>query len=63
MQLFDLYSYGQNPEFSPRESASGQIKKSVRSIGMGGDGAILGNYSLVLGGFKHIPPGYWVHLI
>jgi hypothetical protein len=41
------YSYGQNPEFSLREFASGQIKKGVRSIGMGGDGATWGNYSLV----------------
>ena len=42
-----LLSYGQNPEFSLREFASGQIKKGVRSIGMGGDGATWGNYSLV----------------
>jgi len=42
-----LLSYGQNPEFLLREFASGQIKKGVRSIGMGGDGATWGNYSLV----------------
>ncbi len=30
-----------------REFASGQVKKGVRSIGMGGDGATWGNYSLV----------------
>ena len=42
-----LVSSGQNPEFSLREFASGQIKKGVRSIGMGGDGATWGNYSLV----------------
>lgn len=42
-----LFSFGQNPEFSLREFASGQIKKGVRSIGMGGDGATWGNYSLV----------------
>ncbi|HZR47727.1 MAG TPA: hypothetical protein VFA47_13535 [Candidatus Manganitrophaceae bacterium] len=30
-----------------REFASGQIKKGVRSIGMGGDGATWGNYALV----------------
>ena len=42
---FDGYS--QSPEFSLREFASGQIKKGVRSIGMGGDGATWGNYSLV----------------
>lgn len=37
----------QSPELSLREFASGQIKKGVRSIGMGGDGATWGNYSLV----------------
>lgn len=41
------FSFGQNPELSLREFASGQIKKGVRSIGMGGDGATWGNYSLV----------------
>jgi hypothetical protein len=35
------------PETNLREFASGQIKKGVRSIGMGGDGATLGNYALV----------------
>src|ERR1700744_2461511 len=45
--LLALFSYGQNPELSLREFASGQIKKGVRSIGMGGDGATWGNYSLV----------------
>lgn len=35
------------PETSLREFASGQIKKGVRSIGMGGDGATFGNYALV----------------
>lgn len=35
------------PELSLREFASGQIKKGVRSIGMGGDGATWGNYSLI----------------
>jgi hypothetical protein len=35
------------PELSIREFASGQIKKGVRSIGMGGDGATWGNYALV----------------
>jgi hypothetical protein len=44
---FPLGIRGQNPEFSLREFASGQIKKGVRSIGMGGDGATWGNYSLV----------------
>ncbi|MDE3250040.1 MAG: hypothetical protein KGO82_15360, partial [Bacteroidota bacterium] len=37
----------QSPELALREFASGQIKKGVRSIGMGGDGATWGNYSLV----------------
>jgi hypothetical protein len=40
-------AYAQSPEISLREFASGQIKKGVRSIGMGGDGATWGNYSLV----------------
>src|SRR5512142_928803 len=35
------------PEIALREFASGQIKKGVRSIGMGGDGATFGNYSLI----------------
>jgi hypothetical protein len=35
------------PETNLREFASGQIKKGVRSIGMGGDGATFGNYALV----------------
>jgi hypothetical protein len=37
----------QSPELSMREFASGQIKKGVRSIGFGGDGATWGNYGLV----------------
>lgn len=45
--LIASFSFGQNPELSLREFASGQIKKGVRSIGMGGDGATWGNYSLV----------------
>ncbi|OIQ93652.1 hypothetical protein GALL_244110 [mine drainage metagenome] len=45
--LIPFLSYSQNPEFSLREFASSQIKKGVRSIGMGGDGATWGNYSLV----------------
>ena len=44
---FFISGYGQSPELSLREFASGQIKKGVRSIGMGGDGATWGNYSLV----------------
>ncbi len=45
--LLAIASYGQSPEFSLREFASGQIKKGVRSIGMGGDGATWGSYALV----------------
>jgi hypothetical protein len=37
----------QSPELALRELASGQIKKGVRSIGFGGDGATWGNYALV----------------
>lgn len=37
----------QSPEISMREFASGQIKKGVRSIGFGGNGATWGNYGLV----------------
>ena len=39
-------SAAQSPEILLREFASGQIKKGVRSIGMGGNGATWGNYSL-----------------
>jgi hypothetical protein len=35
------------PETSLREFAGGQVKKGVRTIGMGGDGATTGNYALV----------------
>ncbi|MGZ3454462.1 MAG: hypothetical protein ACXVEF_32950 [Polyangiales bacterium] len=35
------------PETALREFAGGQIKKGVRTIGMGGDGATTGNYALV----------------
>ncbi len=41
------FASAQSPELSMREFASGQIKKGVRSIGFGGDGATWGNYSLV----------------
>ncbi len=37
----------QSPELTMRDFASGQIKKGVRSIGFGGDGATWGNYGLV----------------
>ncbi len=35
------------PETALREFAGGQVKKGVRTIGMGGDGATTGNYALV----------------
>ncbi len=35
------------PETALREFAGGQIKKGVRTIGMGGDGATTGNYATV----------------
>src|SRR5438445_2895648 len=37
----------QSPELSIREFSSGQMKKGVRSIGFGGDGATWGHYALV----------------
>ena len=37
----------QSPELTMRDFSSGQIKKGVRSIGFGGDGATWGNYGLV----------------
>jgi hypothetical protein len=36
-----------SPELAMRELASGQVKKGVRSIGFGVDGATWGNYGLV----------------
>jgi hypothetical protein len=45
--LFPTALFAQSPELSLREFASGQIKKGVRSIGLGGDGATTGNYALV----------------
>jgi hypothetical protein len=37
----------QSPELAMRDFAANQIKKGVRSIGFGGDGATWGNYGLV----------------
>lgn len=37
----------QSPEISMREFSSSQIKKGVRAIGFGGDGATWGNYGLL----------------
>ena len=45
--VLPAYISAQSPEISLREFASGQIKKGVRSIGMGGDGATGGNYSML----------------
>jgi hypothetical protein len=45
--LLPSRALAQSPELSLRELASGQIKKGVRSIGFGGDGATWGNYALV----------------
>lgn len=42
-----LAAVADSPEIAMREFASGQIKKGVRSIGFGGDGATWGNYALV----------------
>src|ERR1700709_1901705 len=39
-------TFAQSPEILLRELASGQIKKGARTIGMGGNGATWGNYSL-----------------
>lgn len=47
LTLFFVDTKAQSPELALREFASGQIKKGVRSIGMGGAGATWGNYSLV----------------
>lgn len=45
--LFPATLFAQAPELSLREFASGQIKKGMRAIGFGGDGATVGNYALV----------------
>ena len=45
--IFSNSTFAQSPEISLREFASGQIKKGVRTLGMGGDGATSGNYSMV----------------
>ena len=44
---FPHLARAQSPELAMREFSSGQIKKGVRSIGFGGDGATWGNYGLV----------------
>ncbi len=40
-------THADSPELAIRDFSSGQIKKGVRSIGFGGDGATWGNYGLV----------------
>ena len=45
--LCPLAAYAQSPELSLREFASSQIKKGVRSIGLGGNGATWGNNALI----------------
>jgi hypothetical protein len=40
-------THADSPELAMRDFSSGQIKKGVRSIGFGGDGATWGNYGLV----------------
>lgn len=46
-----LFTFGHSatagPETALREFAGAQVKKGVRTIGMGGDGATTGNYALV----------------
>lgn len=44
---FSDRAQAQSPELALREFSSSQIKKGVRSIGFGGDGATWGNYGLV----------------
>ncbi len=45
--VFPDRARAQSPELLMREFSSAQIKKGVRSIGFGGDGATWGNYGLV----------------
>jgi hypothetical protein len=45
--VFPGLAFAQSPELSMREFSSAQIKKGVRSLGFGGDGATWGNYALV----------------
>lgn len=44
---FPNFAQADSPELVMREFSSGQIKKGVRSMGFGGDGATFGNYGLV----------------
>lgn len=45
--LLPMQGQAESPELSMRDLSSGQIKKGVRPIGSGGDGATWGNYGLV----------------
>ena len=45
--ILPQFTQAQSPELSIRDFSSSQIKKGVRSIGFGGDGATWGNYGLV----------------
>ncbi len=45
--MYSAGAWAQSPELSMREFSSAQIKKGVRTIGLGGDGASQGNYGLV----------------
>ena len=44
---FSRLAQAQSPEISMREFSSSQIKKGVRAIGFGGDGATWGNYGVL----------------
>ena len=49
LALFGVHppAFAQSPELTMRDFSSAQIKKGVRSIGFGGNGATWGNYGLV----------------
>lgn len=47
MEAVVAVAWAQSPEMSMREFSSSQIKKGVRAIGFGGDGATWGNYGLL----------------
>ena len=47
LTVFPNLARAQSPELAMRDFSSGQIKKGVRTIGLGGDGATWGNYALV----------------
>ena len=47
LPVFPHVARAQSPELAMRDFSSGQIKKGVRSLGFGGDGATWGNYALV----------------